>query len=73
MMGQGDPLPQPMPIPTHQPCMIAAKAHQQTIACLLANRLTAAIELGFLNQHPGAEQSSYHKKRHRNRNKTQFH
>lgn len=63
MMGQGDSLPQPMPIPTHQ----------QTIACLLADRLTAAIELGFLNQHPGAEQSSYHKKRHRNRNKTQFH
>ena len=73
MMGQGDPLPQPMPIPTHQPCRIAAKAHQQTIACLLADRLTVSIELGFLNQHPGPKQSSYDEKGHRNRNKTQFH
>jgi hypothetical protein len=50
MMGQGGPLPQPMPIPTHQPCTIAAKAHQQTIAFLLSDRPTAAKKTKFSKQ-----------------------
>ena len=73
MMGQGGPLPQPMPIPTHQPCTIATKAHQQTIACLLSDRPTAAIKLSFRNKHASTMQTSYQKKRYCNVNKTQFH